>query len=102
MLKCSRIPSSIMISLCLWKVSKHDSSDLRVVEVWDCSRDKYMKSTRERMTGITQLGTPPMLIPMKTFSISLCSVPVHCDTDDIPLFEVTKIWVSIHSLKTLV
>ena len=71
----------------LWKVFKHDSSEFSIVEVCNCSWDKYMKLTSEHTTGIKRLRTQLMVIPGKTFSISLCSIPVHWETDEIPFLK---------------
>ena len=46
-----------------------------------------MKSTSERTTGIKQLKMQLMVVSSKTFSISLCSIPVHLETDEIPFLK---------------
>ena len=73
--------------MCLWKVFKHDYSESSVIEVCNCTCDKYMKLRIECMTGIKQPGTHLIVIPSKTFSISLCSIPVHWDTNEIPFLK---------------
>src|ERR1700722_6667403 len=46
-----------------------------------------MKSSKPHAAARTLVGATPARTPRYTFCISLCSFPVHCDTDEIPFLK---------------